>query len=79
MVKLFDKENGNFICTITTEQFDFLADRLEEESLEDRDYAITPMTLALFEGEGADPILVSFLRAALGTRDEMSINWEKEE
>lgn len=79
MVKLFDKENGNFICTITREQFDYLADKLEEESMEDRDYAITPMTLALFEGEGADPILVSILRTALGTRDEMSICWEKEE
>ena len=51
---------------------------LEEEGLEDRDYAITPMTLSLFEGEGADPVLVSMLRSALGNREEMSIIWEEE-
>lgn len=77
MVKIFDKDNGKFLGAITEDQLKFLVDQLEEEDLEDQDYAITPMTLALFEGEGADPVLVSTLRGALGDRDEMTIAWEK--
>ena len=76
MVKIYDKENGVFIGAISDEQLQFLADQLEEESLEDSDYAITPMTLSLFEGEGADPDLVSLLRKALGEREEMNISWQ---
>ena len=76
MIKLFDKENGTFLGAISDTQLQFLIDQLEEEGLEDRDYAITPMTLSLFEGEGADPELVTMLRTALGERDEMNIYWQ---
>ena len=76
MIKLFDKENGTFLGAISENQLQFLIDQLEEEGLEDRDYAITPMTLSLFEGEGADPELVTMLRTALGERDEMNIFWQ---
>jgi hypothetical protein len=76
MVKLFDKENGVLLGSITESQLKFLIDQLEEEDLEDRDYAITPMLLSLFEGEGADPVLVSILRDGLGDREEMTIRWE---
>jgi hypothetical protein len=79
MVKLFDKESGAFLGAISEDQIRFLIDQLEEEGLEDRDYAITSMTLSLFEGEGADPVLVSILRAALGDRDEMTISWQPDE
>ena len=79
MIKLFDKESGGFLGPITEDQMKFLIDQLEEEGLEDRDYAITPMTLSLFEGEGADPILLSMLRAALGDRDEMTISWQDDQ
>jgi processive 1,2-diacylglycerol beta-glucosyltransferase len=58
MIKLFDKESGVFLGAISEDQLNFLVDQLEEEGLEDRDYAITPMTLSLFEGEGADPVLL---------------------
>jgi processive 1,2-diacylglycerol beta-glucosyltransferase len=77
MFKLYDEETKVFIGTITQKQLNFLIDQLEEEGLEDRDYAITPMTLSLFEGEGVDPVLVSMLRGALGDREEMSIYWEE--
>mgnify|MGYP003507114417 CR=1 FL=1 len=76
MIKLFAKENGTFLGAISENQLQFLIDQLEEEGLEDRDYAITPMTLSLFEGEGADPELVTMLRTALGERDEMNIFWQ---
>jgi processive 1,2-diacylglycerol beta-glucosyltransferase len=77
MVKLFDKDTSVFLGTITAAQLKYLIDQLEEEDLEDRDYAITPMTLSLFEGEGADPVLISVLRSALGDREEMTIIWEE--
>jgi hypothetical protein len=76
MTKLFDKGSGALIGVITDSQLDFLIDQLEEESLQDQDYAITPMTLALFEGEGGDPILLAMLSDALGGREEMTIYWE---
>jgi hypothetical protein len=76
MIKLFDKENGTFLGAISDTQLQFLIDQLEEEGLEDRDYAITPMTLSLFEGEGAESELVTILRTALGERDEMNIYWQ---
>ena len=79
MIKLFDKDSGGILGSISEEQMKFMVDQLEEEGLEDRDYAITPMTLSLFEGEGADPVLVSMLRSALGDRDEMTISWQGEE
>ncbi len=79
MIKLFDKDNGIFLGAISEDQLNFLVNQLEEEGLEDRDYAITPMTLSLFEGEGADPALVSMLRAALGDRDEMTISWQNDQ
>jgi hypothetical protein len=77
MFKLYDKENKAFIGAITQKQLDLLIDQLEEEGLEDRDYAISAMTLSFFEGEGVDPVLVSMLRSALRDREEMSIYWEE--
>jgi hypothetical protein len=79
MIKLFDKESGVFLGVISESQAKFLMDQLEEEGLEDHDYAITPMTLSLFEGENADPELVAMLRAGLGDRDEMTIDILDEE
>lgn len=79
MIKLFDKENGAFLGVITEENLKFMIDQLEEEGLEDQDYAVSPMTISLFEGEGADPVFVSMLRAALGGRDEMTISWQGDE
>ncbi len=79
MIKLFDKDTGIFLGAISEDQIKFLINQLEEEELEDRDYAITPMTLSLFEGEGGDPVLISMLRAALGDRDEMTISWQNDQ
>ena len=78
MVKLMDKESGKFISAISEEHLNYLVSQLEEEGLDDQDYAITPITLALFEGQGADPILVSILKTALGDREEMTVYWENE-
>jgi hypothetical protein len=77
MVELHDKETGAPLGAITDEQFQFLADQLEEESPEDQDYFINAPTLDAFEEAGADPALLALLRKALGEREEMEIRWTR--
>jgi processive 1,2-diacylglycerol beta-glucosyltransferase len=77
MIELRDKETGAFIGQITEEQFKFLAEQLEEESEKDADYYINVATIEMFEEDGADPTLVKLLRDAIGTREEMEIQWSR--
>jgi hypothetical protein len=77
MIHLFDDETGAPVGTITEDQLQYLVDQLEEESPGDTDYYINLETLDLFEENGADRDLVAVLRAALGTRDEMEVRWER--
>jgi len=77
MIQLHDAESGAPIGPITDAQLEFLVDRLEEESPDDRDYYINQATVDAFEQEGADAGLVALLRKALGERDEMEIRWTR--
>lgn len=77
MPNLYNQTTGELISSITEAQLQSLVDQLEEESLEDQDYAIDPMTLAYFEGQGIDPDLVGMLRAALGNRLEITVRWTR--
>jgi len=76
MIQLYNKASGELIGEINEIQLKFLVDQLEEESIEDRDYAITPMILDYFDAQGAEPGLLAMLRGALGTVDEVSIMWQ---
>lgn len=78
MIELREKGGDTAIGEISEDQLQFLIDQLEEESLEDRDYATTPMLLQVFEREGADPELVALLTAALGDRETIEIVWRRE-
>jgi hypothetical protein len=78
MIKVYTTEEKDFIGTLTESQLQFLIDNMEEESLEDQDYAITPMTLAYFAELEADPALLEMLRQALGNQDELMIRWERQ-
>jgi hypothetical protein len=78
MLKLYDKDTGVFLGTITEVQLQFLIDQLEEESAEDTDYYINQATLDLFEEAGADADLLALLRQALGTREDIEIQWVRE-
>jgi len=78
MINLSEKGTNKPLGSITQVQLQYLIDQLEEEWLEDNDYAITPMLLEFFESEGADPQLVSVLRDALAGRDEVNIVWSKQ-
>lgn len=77
MIKVFNAKSDALLGTLAEDQLQFLADNLEEESLEDQDYAITAMTLAYFQELGADPALLDMLRQALGDEDELVIRWER--
>lgn len=77
MVQLFDKKTGNAIGTLSDEQFQFLADRLEEESARDDDYYLNRATIDILEEEGADPALVALLRQILGNADEAEVRWSR--
>ena len=77
MINLREKDTNRSLGSISEVQFQFLVDQLEEESMEDNDYAISSTLLDLFESQGADPELVSMLRDALGERDEIEIVWSK--
>ena len=78
MVQLYDEQSGELIGVITHEQLQFLLDQLEEEDSEDRDYYIDRTTLDWFEEHGADPVLESMLREAMGTREGMDIRWTRD-
>ena len=77
MINLREKDTNRALGQISEDQLQYLIDNLEEEWLEDQDYAITPLLLEYFEGQGADAELVSLLRDALGGRDEIEIVWSK--
>ncbi len=76
MISLHDKDSGRLIGTISELQLQFLVDELEEEGVDDQDYAITPLLLDLWDKEKKHPELVALLRNALGNRDEMNLAWE---
>ena len=77
MINLYNKTTGAMLGSLTEAQLQFLIDQLEEESVEDTDYAITPMTLAYFEEQGVDPGLQAMLRQALGEGEEVIIVWSR--
>ncbi len=76
-VELFDAQSGRSIGSVTDEQFQALVDALEEESPTDRDYYIGVDTVDMLEQDGADPAVVSLLRAALGGREGAEIRWRR--
>ena len=77
MIKIIDKETGVELGTISEEELKYLIDQLEEEHSEDKDYFISQDTLAMFEQKGIDPVLLDFLRKALGDRESIEIEWKK--
>ena len=75
MIKVKDKDSGQFLGEITEAQLQYLVDQLEEEFEGDKDYYINRDILDVFEQRGVDQVLLSFLRGAMGDRDEMEIEW----
>jgi len=78
MIKLHDVESGELLGTITEDQLKVLAEQLEEESPEDRDYYIDADTIEMFEEAGVDAGLVDVLKKGLNGRPDMDIRWSRE-
>jgi hypothetical protein len=76
-VYLTDAEDNRPLGTLTDDQFQILADALEEESDVDQDYYINLATVEMLEARGADAGLVAVLKRALGGREDMDIRWER--
>ncbi len=77
MVEIYDAERDTLLGTLSDEQFNALAESLEEESATDQDYWIDAATIDMLEEDAADPGLIGMLRTALGSRDGMDIRWER--
>ena len=77
MVKLFDKETGNYIGEITEDQLQFLMDNLEEESSVDEDYYFNETTVDMLKDRGADEKLIKILEKAIGSKGEAELRWEQ--
>ena len=78
MIRLRDKDSGSEIGTITDDELQFLVDQLEEEYDEDRDYYIAAPLIDVLEQNGADADLIKLLRASVGDRDGIEIEWSRE-
>jgi hypothetical protein len=78
MIILRDKDTNLRVGTISEAQLQFLIDHLEEESSNDRDYYINVETLDMFEKSGIDQDLLQLLKYAMGSRQEMELEWSRE-
>jgi processive 1,2-diacylglycerol beta-glucosyltransferase len=79
MYNLYQDDSGELLGKLSYYQLQWLRSRMEEESLEDKDYSITPLELVYFETEGVDTELLEMLRKALGDKEEVIVRWTKVE
>ena len=78
MIELFNAETEQPLGAISEADLQALADALEEESADDRDYYINADTIDLLAGRASDA-LVTLLRSALGTNEGVEIRWHRRE
>jgi hypothetical protein len=78
MVKIFNKDSGEYIGDITETQLQFLINNLEEETDDDVDYYINIPTIDSFRELGAEAGLIDILLKGLGNKEDMEIRYEKE-
>ena len=77
MLRLKNKNSGEFLGSISEAQLQYLVDQLEEEHGQDQDYWLNRTQIEIFKENGADPELIVLLEKALGDGDEVEIAWEK--
>ena len=78
MYNVYDNDTDELIGALDYYQLQWLRSRLEEESMEDKDYAISSLEISLFESQGAPKELLDVLHKAIGDKDEVTIRWKKE-
>ena len=75
---LFNLDTNTQLGKISGAQLIFLIDNLEEEFLEDQDYAINRLTLDYLRDQGADTAVLELLNHALGSNEEVTIVWKRQ-
>lgn len=76
-VELVDLSSKSVVGRITEDELTWLNTQLEKESEDDRDYYFDRPTLDMLDGKGAGPQLMAVLRGALGSRDDMDLQWSR--
>jgi hypothetical protein len=77
MVTIFNNDSGAEIGQLSDDQFQLLADQLEEESATDDNYFINRSTIDVLAAAGASEELVSLLERALDDNGEAEIRWTR--
>jgi hypothetical protein len=77
MIDLYNNDTNELIGSITEADLKVLADHLEEESLEDRDYYIDRATIDVIADGAATEHMLGLLRKAVGTSDGIEIRWQR--
>jgi hypothetical protein len=77
MIDLYNASTNELIGNITDADLQVLVDRLEEESVEDKDYFIDRATIDFLADGRATDHLVGLLRRALGSSDGVDIRWQR--
>ena len=77
MIDLYNSETNALIGSITEHELQTLADALEEESADDRDYFIDSATIDLLGDGRATDHLLHLLRTAVGSGDGLEIRWKR--
>ena len=77
MPKLYEKQTGQFLGTVSDADIQSLIDQLEEEHQTDEDYFIDSATIDLLEEAGASASLVSMLRGAVGSSEGIDVRYER--
>jgi hypothetical protein len=77
MPRLYEKQSGQFLGTVSDADIQSLVDQLEEEHQTDEDYFVDSATIDLLEEAGASASLISMLRGAVGDSDGVDVRYEK--
>lgn len=76
--RLYIKDSGKALGTLTEAQVQTLVDLLEEEDTDDHDYYIDRDMIEYMRGEGADPALLALIEPHIGEDEGVEIEWREE-
>ncbi len=77
MIKVYNRESGDFIGTINEEQLELLIDQLEEEPSKGSSYYIDSNTIDYLTDSGADEELIEILKKSLEKELEKELGEEE--
>ncbi|MBI3919164.1 MAG: galactosyldiacylglycerol synthase [Betaproteobacteria bacterium] len=78
MIRLFNKETGAVLGSVSEGDLQLLVDQLEEEDSADTDYYVCADAIDLLESNGAGADLLNLLRRALGDAEGIDVSWKRD-